>query len=57
MAEIVGVDQSLISRIERGVVCPSDELKFRIAGALAKKVSDLFPAPAFRPPFPESVAG
>lgn len=55
LAEIIDVDQSTISRLERGVLVPSDDLKWKIAGALGKRVDELFIYPAVRPPFPEAV--
>lgn len=57
LAELADVDQSTISRLERGELRRvSDDLKWRIAGALGCTVSDLFPWPAVRPPFPVEVA-
>lgn len=55
LAELLNSDQSTISRIERGEIRISDNMKWRIAGALGCTVDDLFPWPAVRPPFPESV--
>lgn len=54
LAELAGTDQSTISRIERGLVRPSDDLKWKIAGALSTTVEELFPYPAIVPPFPAS---
>lgn len=56
LAELVDVRQASISRVERGDQRPSDELKWRLAGALGCTVDDLFPNPAVRPPFPAEVA-
>lgn len=56
LAEIAGIDQSTISRIENGNMAVSDELKWKLAGALGCLVSDLFPYPNVRPPFPQEVA-
>lgn len=50
-----GMDQSTLSRIERGKVGRygvSDPMKWRIAGALGVTVDRLFPNPNVRPPFP-----
>lgn len=55
LAELAGVDQGTISRIEKGTMKVSDDLKWRIAGALGCPVDALFPWPAVRPPVP--VAG
>lgn len=53
LAAIAGVDQSTISRIEHGnLSVVSDNLKWKLAGALACTVADLFPYPNVRPPFP-----
>ena len=57
LALICGVDQSTISRLEKGKLrSVSDELKWKVAGGLACTVEDLFPYPAVRPPFPQAVA-
>lgn len=53
--QLLGIDQSTVSRLERGALAVSDGLKFRIAGALAMTVEELFPYPNTRPPFPERV--
>lgn len=52
LADLIGGDQSTISRIERGKVDVSDDMKWKLAGALGCTVNDLFPYPAVRPPFP-----
>lgn len=53
LAAIAGVDQSTISRIESGsLTVVSDTLKWKLAGALACTVADLFPYPNVRPPWP-----
>lgn len=52
LAEIVGVTQPTISSLERGRYVPSDDLKWRLAGALGCLITELFPFPAHRPPFP-----
>jgi transcriptional regulator with XRE-family HTH domain len=51
LADACGIRQSTLSRIEAGQ-CPSDSLKWKLAGALGMTVEDLFPYPAIRPPFP-----
>lgn len=56
LAELVDVRQASISRVERGDQRPSDDLKWRLAGALGCTIDDLFPNPAARPPFPAEVA-
>ena len=55
-ATLVGITQSTVSKIERGDHCPSDAMKWRIAGVLRLTVEELFPYPAVVPPFPEKVA-
>ena len=53
LGAIAGVDQSTISRIEKGrLTTVSDDLKWRLAGALGCTVAELFPFPNVRPPFP-----
>jgi transcriptional regulator with XRE-family HTH domain len=56
LAELIGGDQSTISRIERGKVDVSDDMKWKLAGALGCTVEDLFPWPAVRPPFQAEVS-
>lgn len=41
LAKMVGVCKEYLSSIERGVCKPSDELLFRIAEALGKKVEEI----------------
>jgi transcriptional regulator with XRE-family HTH domain len=53
LGRLCGTDQSTISRIERGQLAISDEMKWKLAGALATTVDDLFPYPNVRPPFPK----
>ncbi len=55
LAHLCGSDQSTISRIERGQVALSDEMKWKIAGALGTTVDTLFPYPNVKPPFPGTV--
>jgi len=43
LASQVGISESYLSRIERGRVRPSDELKQRIAGALGLSAKELWP--------------
>lgn len=45
LAKAADTTQSTISRIERGAGAPSDQLKYRLAGALQTSVKDLFPYP------------
>lgn len=56
LARLAGLDQSTISRLERGLVAPSDELKWKLAGALGVTVEALFPYPNVIPPFPAEAA-
>lgn len=56
LADLCQVDPSSISRIERGVLAPRDDLKWKLAGALGVTVEDLFPYPGVVPPFPQQVA-
>lgn len=56
LADLCGIGQATISRIERGKQCPSDDLKWLIAGALKSTMEQLFPYPAVVPPFPEAKA-
>ncbi len=53
LGKLCRTDQSTISRIERGKLPLSDEMKWKIAGALGVTVDELFPYPNVRPPFPE----
>lgn len=53
LAELTKTTQATISRIERGDQCPSDGMKWKLAGALGVTVEGLFPYPAVVPPFPE----
>lgn len=55
-AHHVGITQSTVSKIERGEHCPSDAMKWRIAGVLRLTVEDLFRYPSVVPPFPEQVS-
>jgi transcriptional regulator with XRE-family HTH domain len=55
-AEICGLDQSTISRLERCQVWPSDELKWKLAGGLRTTVEKLFPYPSVCPPAPVELA-
>lgn len=50
LAEAADTTQGTISRIEVGDIGPSDELKWRLAGALGLTVELLFPYPAVVPP-------
>jgi transcriptional regulator with XRE-family HTH domain len=56
LAELAGCAQSMLSKIEAGVVCPSDELKWKIAGALRMRVDRLFAYPSIVPPVPSQPA-
>lgn len=54
LADHCGTDQSTISRIERGQIGVTDDMKWKVAGALGTTVDDLFPYPNVRPPFPDA---
>lgn len=56
LGTVLGIRQATISSIERGHHVPSDDLKWRLAGALGCLITDLFPYPAHRPEFPGPVA-
>ena len=51
-----GIGQPSISKIERGELSPSDELKWKLAAALQMSLDELFAYPAIVPPFPEVAA-
>lgn len=46
LAELCDVTQQTISKVERGVIRPRDRLKLRLAEALGRRPSDLFPWPS-----------
>lgn len=53
LAELSGVDQSTISRIEHAKLEGiSDTIKLKLAGALCCTIGDLFPYPNVKPPAP-----
>lgn len=52
LAELAGTNQSIVSKIEQGQINVTDEMKWRLAGALGCGVAHLFPWPAVKPPFP-----
>lgn len=56
LAELCGLSASALANIEAGRRCPSDETKWRLAGALRKPVDELFAWPDDVPPFPQYVA-
>lgn len=45
LAKLTGLSQQFISSCEAGLTRPSDENRIRIARALGRRVSDLFPYP------------
>ena len=53
LATLCAVRQSTISRVEAGISCPSDRVKWLLAGALGCTVEELFPYPPVRPPVPQ----
>lgn len=52
-----GVSQQSISRLERGEMCPHDQLKLRLAYALGVPVATLFPWPDPLEPPPRRPGG
>lgn len=56
LGDLCDVGQATISKIERGRLDPSYDLKWRLAGALNKSLEELFAYPAVVPPFPEEAA-
>lgn len=52
LADMAEVRQATISRVESGNQCPSDAVKWRLAGALGVTVEQIFPYPAVKPPAP-----
>lgn len=56
LAAATSTTQATISRIERGDQCPSDSMKWKLAGALHVTVEGLFPYPAVIPPHPQTAA-
>lgn len=45
LASAVDVDKSTISRIERGEIAATDDVRIRLARALGVRVAELFPYP------------
>ena len=54
LADKAGIGQSMLSKIESGDTCPSDDVKFRIAGALLSTPDLLFPYPPVVPTLPQA---
>lgn len=52
LAEACDVHETTIIRIRRGVLCPNDELKWKIAGALGLRMDRLWAWPQIVPPHP-----
>lgn len=52
LAALCNISSSGLSNIEAGRRAPSDEVKWKLAGALRTPVGDLFPWPDEAPPFP-----
>lgn len=46
LARVAGAAQQTISKVERGLVCPHDRLKLRLATALEIDPAILFPWPS-----------
>ena len=57
LAEVCGITGGALSNIEAGRRCPTDDVKWRLSGALRRPVGELFPWPADIPPFPTVIAG
>lgn len=51
-----GVHETTIIRIRQGRLCPNDELKWKIAGALGIRMDRLWEWPKVVPPKPSGVA-
>lgn len=56
LAKACGVHQSTIKRILDVEMVPSDELKWKIAGALQKRMDEIWPWPRVIPPMPAVAA-
>lgn len=56
LARRCGVNQSTIARVLKVEMVPSDDLKWKIAGALEKRMDELWPWPRVIPPSPAVVA-
>ena len=56
LADRCQVHPSTILRLELGKLCPNDELKWKIAGALGVRMDLLFAWPKIVPPMPEELA-
>lgn len=56
LARQCDVHPTTIDRIVRGELNPNDELKFKIAGALGKRMDILWGWPKIIPPHPTAVA-
>ena len=56
LALACGVHPSTILRVEAGDICPNDELKWKIAGALGIRMDRLWAWPMVVPPSPVEVA-
>lgn len=55
LARRCGVHTSTITRVLACEIVPSDELKWKIAGALRKRMDELWPWPRITPPTPQVV--
>src|SRR4051794_34030431 len=53
LADALGIRQATVSKLERGRLCPSDTMKFKLAAALQKSPEDLFRYPAVVPSLPD----
>ncbi len=56
LATTCGVHETTIIRIRRGTLCPNDELKWKIAGALGLRMDRLWEWPKIVPPSPQGAA-
>ena len=52
LGELCGIGQASISKVERGRLRPSDDLKWKLAAALQLSLDQLFAYPAIVPPSP-----
>ena len=53
LAAICDVHETTIIRIRRGQLCPNDELKWKIAGAIGIRMDRLWAWPTVIPPSPQ----
>lgn len=56
LARLCGVHPTTIARVLSGDICATDELKWKIAGALGQRMDRLWQWPQVIPPAPREVA-